>query len=241
MLRNATFSLISLIALWACLKYAFDVPSFILPSPLEVTQVFFVQYRFILNEASSTFTTIILGLCLATLCGFLTSLLIHYFPKLQVILKPLMLFSQSAPIFALAPLIILLCGFGLASQLTLMCLVLYFTITSNLTAGLERTPKAYMDHIKLYSFTPTQSFFHIKFPSALPQFMTGLKLATAYAPVAALLSEWVGAAEGLGALILSSYTRVQIDIMFAAIITLFTLSLALYGVVSLVTRRVEHA
>lgn len=240
MLKPHIKAIVTLIILWSAIKFAFDIPSFILPSPLEVANAFSSKYAFILAQTAKTFTTILFGLTLAALFGFLTSLLLHYFPKFQVLAKPLMLFSQSVPIFALAPLIILFCGFGMASQLTLMCLVLYFTITSNLTAGLQQTPKAYTDLQHLYRFTPTQSFFHIKLPAAMPQFTTGLKIATAYAPVAALLSEWVGAAEGLGALILSSYTRVQIDLMFAAIITLFVLSLTLYGVVAWMMRRFEY-
>lgn len=225
---------IIILTLWSAIKHVFDIPSFILPSPVEVLQAFAQHHTHIFAEVQHSFGTILLGLTLATMLGFLTSLLLYYVPKANGIIKPLMLFSQTMPSFTLAPLIVLYCGFGLTSQLILMCLVLYFTITSNLTAGLDRTPAGIMDLAKLYSFTKTQTFFHLKLPSAFPQFATGLKLATVYAPVAALVGEWIGASHGIGSLILSSYTRVEIDVMFAGIMTLFAASMALYLVVGLI-------
>lgn len=225
-----------LLSLWFALKLTLDIPDFVLPSPIDVFHAFINSYGVIVRGVSITFGTILLGLILGTMMGFCASILLYYFPKTSSTLKPLLLFSQSMPSFTLAPLIILYCGFGLSSQLILMTLVLFFTITSSLTTGLEGTPRALLDLAQQYKFTRSQTLFHIKLPASFPHFASGLRLATAFAPVAAIFAEWMGASTGIGALILTSYTHVQIDLMFAAIMCMFVISLALYSLVGLILR-----
>jgi putative hydroxymethylpyrimidine transport system permease protein len=149
-------------------------------------------------------------------------------PALQPWMLPPLVLGQAIPVFALAPILVLWLGYGMASKVTMAVLIIYFPVTAALFDGLRRTETAWLDLARTMGASPARTLWHIRLPAALPAFGSGLRIAAAIAPIAAVVGEWVGSGAGLGYLMLHANGRSQTALMFAAMITLMILALGLY-------------
>ena len=162
------------------------------------------------------------------LIGGASALLMALLPPLQPWLLPILVLGQTIPVFALAPLLVLWFGYGLASKVVMAILIIYFPVTAALFDGLRRTEPGWLDLARTMGATRWRTLYHLRLPAALPAFGSGLRIATAVAPIGAVVGEWVGSSAGLGYLMLHANARLQIDLMFAALIVLMAIALALY-------------
>ena len=149
----------------------------------------------------------------------------------------MMVFSQAIPVFALAPILTLWLGYGLWSKVAMALLIIYFPVTSAFFDALMRTPPHWLDLARVMGANRPRMMWHIRVPAALPGFASGLRLAAVYAPIGAIIGEWVGASKGLGYLMLLANGRAKIDLMFAALIVLAILTLLLHASVDRACRR----
>ena len=145
----------------------------------------------------------------------------------------MLVFSQAIPVFALAPVLTLWLGYGMVSKVTMAVLIIYFPVTSALHDGLSRTPSGLLDLAHVMNAKALRLLFLIKLPAAMPNLLSGIRLAAVYAPIGAVIGEWVGSSQGLGYLMLLANGRVKTDLMFAALFTLGFLSMSLYGLITL--------
>jgi putative hydroxymethylpyrimidine transport system permease protein len=125
-------------------------------------------------------------------------------------------------------LLVLWFGYGLASKVAMAILIIYFPITAALFDGLRRTEPGWLDLARTMGATRLRTLLRVRLPAALPAFGSGLRVATAVAPIGAVVGEWVGSSAGLGYLMLHANARLQIEVMFAALIVLMAMALALY-------------
>lgn len=218
--------------LWQGLIWITDAPHFILPSPWRVAQAAFNNRALIAENAVVTATEVGLGLLIGTLLGAITGIQLAGSDRLHRLVMPLLIFTQAVPVFALAPILTLWFGYGIASKIVMAVLIIYFPVTSAFYDGLTRVPNDILDMAKTMSGTKHQIMLRIKIPHALPSLGTGLKLAAVYAPIGAVIGEWVGASKGLGYLMLLANGRAKTDLMFASLITLALMTLLLHLVVS---------
>jgi putative hydroxymethylpyrimidine transport system permease protein len=149
----------------------------------------------------------------------------------------MLVFSQAIPVFALAPILTLWLGYGLGSKIAMALLIIYFPVTSSFFDALMRTPQAWLDLAKVMGASRRRIMWRIRVPSALPGFASGMRLAAVYAPIGAIIGEWVGASKGLGYLMLLANGRAKTDLMFAALIVLAVFTLALHAGVDRACRR----
>lgn len=226
-----------LLSLWALVTSVFHIPLFIFPDPFSVFKALCSQIELLFEHAQITCLEIILGYSAGTGFGILTGLLMAQFKIFRDVVRPLLLILQAIPVFVIAPLFILWCGYGVFSKILMITFLLYFTIASNLYDGLMRTPSQFLDMAKMMKLSSFRILLYIRFPMALPQLGTGLRLGAAFAPLAALVGEWVGASKGLGFLILGAYGRADMPFLFAAILMLILISLFLYHLVLWGTRK----
>jgi putative hydroxymethylpyrimidine transport system permease protein len=140
----------------------------------------------------------------------------------------MMVLSQALPVFALAPLLTLWLGYGLWPKILMALLIIYFPVTSAFFDGLMNTPKGMLDLSRVMNGTPWRIMLNLRIPAAVPGLASGLRLAAVYAPIGAIIGEWVGASEGLGYLMLLANGRAKIDLMFAALIVLVVMTLILH-------------
>jgi putative hydroxymethylpyrimidine transport system permease protein len=213
--------------LWQGIVWLTGVPSFILPSPLRVAQAALDNRVLIAENALVTATEVILGLITGTVLGAFTAVQLANSDRLHRLVMPLLIFTQAVPVFALAPILTLWFGYGIASKVVMAVLIIYFPVTSAFYDGLTRVPADILDMAKTMGGTKRQIMRRIKIPHALPSLGTGLKLAAVYAPIGAVIGEWVGASKGLGYLMLLANGRAKTDLMFASLFTLVVMTLLL--------------
>ena len=141
--------------------------------------------------------------------------------------------SQAIPVFAIAPLLVLWLGYGMGSKIAMSMLILYFPVTANFYDGLRHTQRGWLDLARVMLPEPRRwaVLWHIAIPAALPALASGLRIAAAVAPIGAVLGEWVGSSAGLGYLMLHANSRMQVDLMFAALFVLAALAVGLYFLV----------
>ncbi|NRB18396.1 MAG: ABC transporter permease [Rhodobacteraceae bacterium] len=218
---------------WQMLVWGTGAPHYILPSPLRVAKAGFASRALILEHSLVTATEVVLGLLIGTFLGALTAIHLASLQWAQRLLLPILVVTQAVPVFALAPILTLWFGYGMASKIVMAVLIIYFPVTSAFHDGLTRVDSGLLDLARTMGASRWQVMRRIRIPHALPSLATGLRLAAVYAPIGAVIGEWVGASKGLGYLMLLANGRVKIDLMFASLIALALLTVMLHKLVAL--------
>ncbi len=234
-----------LVVLWQLVVWATGAPPYILPPPLLVATTWFARIDLILGHASITLMEIVLGLTIGAMIGAASALTIAYFRPARRWLLPVLVASQAIPVFALAPVLVLWIGYGMASKVAMAVLIIYFPVTAAFLDGLRRTESGWLDLAHTMTAGgpggPTAARLailrRVRLPASLPALASGLRVATAVAPIGAVVGEWVGSSAGLGFLMLHANGRMQIDLMFAALLTLALFSVLLWFSVDTILRR----
>ena len=229
--------LAGLVVVWQLVVWLTGLPPFILPSPAKVAQALVERADVIGPHALTTLIEILLGLALGTLVGAVSALIIAYFAPARRWFLPILVISQAIPVFALAPLLVLWLGYGLASKVAMATLIIYFPVTASFYDGLRRTDPGFLDLARTMNASRLAILARIRIPAAMPAFGSGLRVAAAVAPIGAVIGEWVGSSAGLGYLMLHANGRMQIDLLFAALVVLATLAVLLYFAIDAVLKR----
>jgi putative hydroxymethylpyrimidine transport system permease protein len=232
---RAFFVAIALIALWQLAVLLLQPPPFILPPPARVYSALLSRPDLWLVDAPVTLAESLIGLILGTLLGILLALAMSLLPPARRLLLPVMVVSQAIPVFAIAPLLALWFGFGIAAKMVMVTIAIFFPVASAYADGLARTDPNLIDLARLYRAGRVDVVRLLRMPAALPSLVTGVRLAAVYAPIGALFGEWVGASSGLGYAMLFANARAQTDVMFAALFLLVAMSVAIRAVVDLAT------
>lgn len=224
------------IVLWAALVHALEIPPYMLPGPDRVLGAFQDQWGFLLYHAGITAYETVLGFIFGVAAGIVLAISIWLFPLIGRALMPTVLVTQALPVFAIAPILVLWLGFGLASKIVMAVLVIFFAVTSTFYDGLRRLDPGLADLSALYRLSRFRELWVFRIPAALPSLASGLRIAAVFAPIGAIVGEWVGAKGGLAFIMLQSNARMQTDVMFAALILLAVMVLALRYAVNSFTR-----
>lgn len=219
------------IIIWECLTHILQLPNYILPTPFEVLKSLIDHAALITSETLPTLVEILLGLFFGIILGVTIALSVSLFRPLHNFLLPLLLASQALPVFAIAPLLVLWFGYGVLAKIITTTFMLFFPITNNFLDGLKQTPKNYLNMAEMMNSSRWQILLQIRIPAALPNLASGIRLATAMAPLGAIIGEWVGSNQGLGFLLLNANAQMQIDLMFAVLLVIFFLGILLYYLV----------
>lgn len=216
---------------WQLIVSLTGAPHYILPGPIPVLKAIGSHLPILLFHLQTTLTEIVLGLLLGTLLGTSCALAMILLPRLKYWMLPVLVISQAVPVFALAPVLVLWLGYGLASKVAMTVLIIFFPVTSSFYYGMQRIDPDLLELARSMDASPVATLRHIIIPSALPSFAAGLRVAAAVAPIGAVVGEWVGSSSGLGYYMLHSNARMQIDVMFAALTVLSLSSLTLYFII----------
>ena len=236
LLRPLLIAAILLIS-WEILVRVLAVPAFILPPPSRVAVALAGNVELLVANAGITALEILLGLVLGAALGCLSGLTLVRFGAARRLLLPVLIASQAVPVFALAPLLVLWLGYGLASKIAMAALVIYFPVASAFYDGLRRADPGWLELARTMRASNAATLLQIRLPAALPALASGLRVAAAVAPIGAVIGEWVGASAGLGYLMTLSLARAQTDLAFAALLLLAVMGLALFYAVDALLRR----
>ena len=226
-----------LLAIWQAVVSVFEIAPFILPGPLAVIEVAVTRADTLVGHAAVTLAEILLGLLFGTLLGSASAMVMAYFRQARSWLLPVLVVSQAVPVFALAPVLVLWFGYGMAPKVAMATLIIYFPVTAAFYDGLRRTEPGWVDLARTMGASKGTILRQIRLPAALPAFASGLRVAAAVAPIGAVVGEWVGSSAGLGYYMLLMNGRVQTAAMFAALFVLAIMAVTIYFAIDAVLRR----
>ncbi|HEV7563200.1 MAG TPA: ABC transporter permease [Solirubrobacterales bacterium] len=220
------------------LASVFGIEDFLVPSPAEIASSLWENRSLLAENGWVTLREILLGFVCALTVGLAFAVLMHLSDALRRASYPLVVASQTVPIIAVAPILLVWFGFGIGPKLAIVALVCFFPITVNALDGLRSVDPAAIKLMKTLDASRWQTFQRVEVPTALPQTFTGAKVAAAVTAIAAVFAEWAGSSSGLGHLILQDNANFQTARMFASVALLSAIALALFGFVALVERLV---
>ncbi|MGL1932117.1 MAG: ABC transporter permease [Desulfotalea sp.] len=228
---------LSLIVGWELLCMFNEIPIFILPSPSAILKTIAEKHNLLAYHAAITSIEILGGIILALSVAIPLSILMFAKPTIDRALAIFLVASQAIPVFALAPLLIIWLGYGLASKIFMAAIIIFFPITVSLLQGLKSCDAEYRMLFKLMGADFFTTLRILYWPWALPYFFSGLKVGVTVATIGAVIGEWVGAQRGLGFLMIQANARLQTDLVFAAIFYLTGMGLLLWGAVNILEKR----
>ncbi len=228
--------LLGLGLLWQMLVLWFDVPEWILPGPVQILKITGQNSELLMPHVWQTLQETLLGLGLALITGMMLAALLDMSAWLRQAVYPLLVISQTIPILALAPLLIIWFGFGLLPKVLIVALVCFFPIAVNTADGLTSTDPDFVALLRAMGANRRQIWAKVRLPASLPYFFSGLRIAAAYSVIGAIIGEWVGASSGLGIYMLRSSNAFKTAQVFSAIAVSSAMSLALFGLVFAIER-----
>ncbi len=214
------------------------VPPFILPPPSRILETTVMESPRLLPHAGVTLMEIVAGIAVAIGVAVPLAIVMFYNPAVERALAPILIASQAVPVFAVAPLLVIWLGYGIASKVFMASVIIFFPITVSLLEGFKTCDKDYRLLFRLMGASYWQTMRMLLWPWALPQFFAGLKVGVSVATIGAVIGEWVGAQQGLGYLMIQANARLKVDLVFAAICWLTAIGLGLWAGVGWVERRV---
>jgi ABC-type nitrate/sulfonate/bicarbonate transport system permease component len=234
------------LAAWQWVVTATGVRPQVLPSPLRVVEQGWAAREQIWANTVPTLQVTAVGFAVSLLLGWAIAVAVDFAPWLRRALTPLLVASQTLPIIAVAPLLIIWFGFGLLPKVVVITLVTFFPIAVGLTEGFASTPRAATNLLRSMGASRWQRFRYVRLPQALPAFFTALRIGITYAVTGAIFAEYVGATAGLGIYMSLQKNSFRTDLVLAAVVVTAVLSVALFALTHLVQRvvvpwhRAEH-
>jgi len=228
--------LILLLAIWEVAVRVTNVPAWQLPPPSAIAASFRDDRALLWRHTLVTLKEVLLGFGLALAAGLLVGIAIDASPVLERAIYPLIIASQTIPMVALAPLLLIWFGYGLLPKVLVTALVCFFPIAVNTVDGLRVADREMLSLLKSMGASGWEQFRLVKVPASLPSIFTGARIAIAFSVIGAVFGELVGASEGLGYLMQRSAAQFQTARVFAAIVILSAMGVGLFALVSLLER-----
>lgn len=233
----AVIAVILLLAAWQFISTSELVPRYMLPSPVEVIKAFISERNLLLENSVITLKEAFFGLSLGVATGFFFAVLMDSFEIFYRAFYPIMVISQTVPTVAVAPLLVLWFGYEMTPKIILIIMSTFFPVAVGLLEGFRSADKDAIGLLRSMGANKAQIFRYIKFPSALPQFFSALRIAVAYSVVGAVISEWLGGFGGLGVYMTRVKKAFAFDKMFAVIFLISAISLLLMAFVNVIEKK----
>ena len=212
------------------------VPRYVLPPPTQIAAEIVIDRRIIFSQLSVTLFEILSGYALSCVVGFCLSILIVYSAVFRRGVLPLIVASQTIPVIAIAPLLVIWFGYNSIPRIIITALVAFFPLTISFVTGLQAIEPAFINFFRSLNASEIQIFTKLGFPAALPNIFGGLKVASTLAVIGATIGEWVGASAGLGYLMAQDTAQLNTTRVFAALVVLGAFGMALFGLVGTIER-----
>lgn len=226
-----------LAARWDLLADLLSIEDFLIPAPSQIAEALWQERALLADDAWVTIQEVLLGFALAVAVGLGFAVLLHLSENLRHAVYPLLVASQTVPVIAIAPILVVWFGFGIGPKLMIIALVCFFPITVNALDGLRSVDPDLVKMMRTLDANRWQLLRRVEAPAALPYAFSGAKIAIAVAVIGAVFGEWAGSDSGLGHLMLQASAQLQTALLFAAIVVLSAIAISLFGLLSLAERR----
>ncbi len=233
---SAIALIVAILVAWEVIVRAAHVPEYLLPSPTEILADLKTDWVILWPAMWVTLREVLIGFVIATVAGVGLAVLLHLYGPLRRALYPILIGSQTIPIVVLAPILVILLGYGILPKLVIVALICFFPIVVNGLDGLRAVDDDFIRMMYTLDATRWGIFRRVEFPGALPSFFSGMRIAATFAAIGAVFGEWSGSNAGLGYVMLAATPNLLTSRIFAAILILTVISLVLFGLVSLLER-----
>lgn len=226
----------ALLLIWFLITTLFNIPDYLLPSPVAVVRRASLEWRILLSQTSYTLIEIVAGFLGGILIGIPMAFAVVLSRPVDRIVLPMVVASQAIPKVAIAPILVIWLGFGLFPKIVISFLIAFFPILVSTITGLKSVETEMIDLVRSMGASTTKIMLRVRLPSALPQIFSGLKVAIALAVVGAIVGEFVGADRGLGYLLLTATGALDGTLVWAALLVLIGLGILLFQIVAAIER-----
>jgi NitT/TauT family transport system permease protein len=232
--------LLVLLTVWQTADWIWKIPRILLPSPWEIITISIQRMDDLLSATLITAQAALAGFALALAIGTTLGLLFSVSKIARRGVYPYMIFLQTVPIVAIAPLIIIWFGGGMASIVVIVTVISIFPIVTNVTTGLRSVDTGLLDLMTLYQASPRQVLFKVRLPQAIPYLVTGAKISSGLTIVGAVIGEYMAGhgidEQGLGYYIFMSSQNFQTEVLFASIFLSSLLGVTMVTAVAVISR-----
>jgi len=215
----------------------FDIKPFIAPSPQAVAAVLYDRFGILMANLLPTAIESILGFALGNLVAIVVATVFVWRKTVEEAMFPVAVMINSIPVVAKAPILVLLLGNGMEPKIAVAAIICFFPTLVNMTRGLRDVRPEQLELMRILSARQSEVFLRIRVPNALPYLFSALKIASSTAVIGAIVGEWIGSTQGIGALILQATFNFDSPLLYATIVVGSIFSALFFGVISLVERR----
>ncbi len=221
-------SLISFIGLWQIITMIFNIPTYLLPSPVKVFNALARDMQVISSHFIVTLEETVAGLGLAVAVGIFTAVLMNTFQITGELIYPYLVLSQAIPLIAVAPLVLIWFGLGIFAKVLIVGFVCFFPIAVNSYEGFQAVNDEMLDFMDTLNASKWQRYRHLDIPASLPGIFAGLKIAATYSVLGAVIGEWLGGIKGIGIYMTRALNSFRTDKLFGAIMVVMVASFLIF-------------
>jgi NitT/TauT family transport system permease protein len=233
----ALLAVVGLVATWQFVVWAFSVPTYMAPGPLDVLRAFRDDGWVLLSNFWPTLFESVLGFIFGNLIAILLAIWFVHSQTAEKAFYPIAVFINTIPIIAVAPILVLIFGSGYLPKVIIAALICFFPTLVNMVRGLKAVTPATLDLMRVLSASKSEIFWKVRIQSSLPFLFAALKIASTTCVIGAIVAEWIGSNFGLGALIIEATYNFRSPLLYATVFTAALLAVALFTLVSFVEAR----
>lgn len=221
---------------WQLAAVTLQLPRWLLPAPTDIVVALYTSGDLLARHGWVTLQEVLVGFVISFLVGTTLAVAIAYSRTLERAIYPFVIASQTIPVIAIAPILLIWFGYGLLPKVIVVALICFFPIVVNMVDGLRSVDADLVNLLRVLGSSRWQIFRKAELPASLPYLLSGTKVAIAVSVIGAVTGEWVGASAGLGYFMVRSASQFQTARVFAAIVVLSVMGIALFALVSLSER-----
>lgn len=229
---------LGLILLWQLIVWAFSVPTYMVPSPVEVLKAFQANGATLVANFWPTIFEALLGFSCGNAVAILLAVCFVHSRTAERAFFPIAVFMHTVPVIAVAPILVLIFGNGFAPKIMIAALICFFPTLVNMVRGLKAVSPATLDLMRILSASNAEIFWKVRIQSSLPFLFAALKIASTTSVIGAIVAEWIGSNFGLGALIIDATYNFRAPLLYATVFTAALLAVVMFSVVSIAERQI---
>ena len=231
-------ALVSILVIWTAVVHWFEIPEYIVPSPIHVARTFVGDFTVIVRNLWPTAVESLLGFLIGNLASIALATVFVHWKTVELTLFPLAIIIRSIPIVAVAPILVLMLGNDMTPKVLIAALICFFPTLVNMVKGLSSVNPQALELMKVLSASRTEIFFKLRLYNSLPYLFAALKIAASASVIGAIVGEWIGSTEGIGALIIQATYNFDTGLLYAAITAACIFSVLFTVAISWLERRV---
>ena len=225
--------IIGLLLIWEGAVRLFQIPLYVLPSPLQVMKALAEESATLAGHAVITVAEALIGIGISMALAVFLGIVMDCFPLMRQGIYPILVVTQTVPMIVMAPILIIYMGFGIGPKILTVVLMCFFPVAVSFSDGLAQVDQEYVNLVRSYGASQWKAYGLVKIPASIPSLLSGLKVAATYSISGAVVGEWIGAQRGLGYYLLRVQNSSMLDRVFACVVVIIFFRLCMTGLIRL--------